>query len=434
MYYIFAIIVAFLLLNLPFVHKSGVNVDPVDSLFVAVSGVSVTGLSSITIAETYTTFGQIIIMIILNIGGIGVMAIGTLLWVVLGKHIGMRERQLIMLDNNKDTMSGTVKLILDIVRTILIIELVGASLLAFYFYRDTPDLQYAIMQGVFVAVSATTNGGLDITGQSLIPYANDYFVQTIVMFLIILGSIGFPVIIEVKAYIKNRIPNFRFSLFTKITTMTYLVLFVFGVIIILLFEYNHAFQNMTWHKSLFYALFQSATTRSAGLQTIDVSDFGEGTNVMMSLLMFIGSSPSSVGGGIRTTTFAILVLFLLNFNNNNEKTSIKAFNREIHTSDIQRSFAVFIMAGLLTFAGTITILLVENSKISFLQAFFEVMSAFGTCGLSLGVTDDLSGMSKVVLMILMFIGRVGLISFIIMISGRREPDKYHYPKERVQIG
>lgn len=434
MYYIVAIVVAFLLLNLPFVHKSGVNVDPIDSLFVAVSGVSVTGLSPVNIVETYTTFGQIIIMIILNIGGIGVMAIGTMLWVFLGKHIGMRERQLIMLDNNKDTMSGTVKLILDIVRTILIIELVGASLLAFYFYRDNPDLQYAIMQGMFVAVSATTNGGLDITGQSLIPYANDYFVQTIVMFLIILGSIGFPVLIEVKAYIKNRIPNFRFSLFAKITTMTYLVLFVFGAIIILLFEHNHAFQNMTWHKSLFYALFQSATTRSAGLQTIDVSDFGEGTNVIMSILMFIGSSPSSVGGGIRTTTFAILILFLLNFSNNNEKTSIKAFNREIHTTDVQRSFAVFTMAGILTFAGTITILVVENGKLSFLQAFFEVMSAFGTCGLSLGVTDDISGMSKVVLMILMFIGRVGLISFIIMIGGRREPDKYHYPKERIQIG
>lgn len=434
MYYIVAIIVAFLLLNLPFVHKSGINVDPIDSLFVAVSGVSVTGLSPVNIVETYTTFGQIIIMIILNIGGIGVMAIGTMLWVFLGKHIGMRERQLIMLDNNKDTMSGTVKLILDIVRTILIIELVGASLLAFYFYRDNPDLQYAIMQGMFVAVSATTNGGLDITGQSLIPYANDYFVQTIVMFLIILGSIGFPVLIEVKAYIKNRIPNFRFSLFAKITTMTYLVLFVFGAIIILLFEHNHAFQNMTWHKSLFYALFQSATTRSAGLQTIDVSNFGEGTNVIMSVLMFIGSSPSSVGGGIRTTTFAILILFLLNFSNNNEKTSIKAFNREIHTTDVQRSFAVFTMAGILTFAGTITILVVENGKISFLQAFFEVMSAFGTCGLSLGVTDDISGMSKIVLMVLMFIGRVGLISFIIMIGGRREPDKYNYPKERIQIG
>ncbi|MBF7019066.1 TrkH family potassium uptake protein [Staphylococcus sp. 18_1_E_LY] len=434
MYYLVAIIVSFLLLNLPFVHKAGAHVNPIDTLFVAVSGVSVTGLSPINIAETYSTFGQVIIMIILNIGGIGVMAIGTLLWVVLGKKIGIRERQLIMLDNNKDTMSGTVKLILDIVRTMLIIELIGAVLLTFYFYRDTPDLKYAIMQGLFVSVSATTNGGLDITGKSLIPYANDYFVQTIVMFLIILGSIGFPVLLEIKAYIKNRIPNFRFSLFAKITTVTYLFLFVFGVIIILLIEHNHAFNNMSWHKSLFYALFQSATTRSAGLQTIDVSHFSEGTNLIMGFLMFIGSSPSSVGGGIRTTTFAILVLFLLNFNNNTEKLSIKAFNREIHTTDIQRSFAVFTMASFLTFISTVLILIIEQGKITFLQAFFEVMSSFGTCGLSLGVTDNVHGATKVILMILMFIGRVGLISFVIMIAGRREPDKYHYPKERIQIG
>lgn len=434
MYYLFAIVVAFLLLNLPFVHKPGVEVDPIDSLFVAVSGVSVTGLSPIDIASTYSIFGQIIIIIILNIGGIGVMAIGTLLWVVLGKHIGIRERQLIMLDNNKDNMSGTVKLIIEIVRTILIIELVGALLLAFYFYRDSHDLNHALMQGVFVSVSATTNGGLDITGKSLMPYANDYFVQTIVMFLIVLGSIGFPVLLETKAYIKNRIPNFRFSLFAKITTVTYFALFIFGFLIILLLEHNHLFKGMSWHKELFYAMFQSSTTRSAGLQTIDVSHFGQATNLIMGLLMFIGSSPSSVGGGIRTTTFAILLLFLLNFNNNNERTAIKVFNREIHGLDIQRSFAVFTMASVLTFIGVIIMLVVENGKMSFLQIFFEVMSAFGTCGLSLGITSNLDDVSKVVIMILMFIGRVGLITFIIMIGGRREPDKYQYPKERIQIG
>lgn len=434
LYYLFAIVVAFLLLNLPYVHKQGVDVNPIDTLFVAVSGISVTGLTPVNIVDTYSTFGQIIILIILNIGGIGVMAIGTLLWVVLGKHIGIRERQLIMLDNNKDTMSGTVKLILEIVRTIFVIELVGALLLAFYFYRDNPDLKHAFMQGVFVSVSATTNGGLDITGESLVPYAKDYFVQTIVMFLIVLGSIGFPVLLELKAYIKNRVTNFRFSLFTKITTSTYLFLFVFGVLSILLLEHNRAFKGLSWHQALFDSLFQSATTRSAGLQTIDVSHFSDATNIIMSILMFIGSSPSSVGGGIRTTTFAILILFIINFNNTADKTGIKAFNREIHIMDIQRSFAVFTMASILTFVSMIIIAATEQGKLTFIQIFFEVMSAFGTCGLSLGATDDISNLTKIVLMILMFIGRVGLISFIIILAGRKEPDKFSYPKERIQIG
>ena len=143
------------------------------------------------------------------------MAIGTVLWVVLGKHIGIRERQLIMLDNNKDTMSGTVKSILEIIKTILTIEFIGALLLAFYFYRDNPDLKNALMQGLFVSVSATTNGGLDITGQSLIPYAKDYFVQTIVMFLIVLGSIGFPVLLEIRAYVRNRVTILDFHYLPK---------------------------------------------------------------------------------------------------------------------------------------------------------------------------------------------------------------------------
>ena len=140
------------------------------------------------------------------------------------------------------------------------------------------------------------------------------------MFLIVLGSIGFPVLLEIRAYVRNRVSHFRFSLFTKITTSTYLFLFVLVFLAILLaLEHHHAFKGLSWHQSLFYSLFQSATTRSAGLQTIDVTNFSDATNVIMSILMFIGSSPSSVGGGIRTTTFAILILFVINFNNNAEK-------------------------------------------------------------------------------------------------------------------
>lgn len=432
LYYLVAIFISFLLLRIPYVHKEGITISYIDSLFVAVSGISVTGLSPVSIVDTYSTFGQMMIILILNLGGIGVMAMGTLLWVILGKKIGMRERQLIMVDHNQNKMSGVVTLILEIVKTMLAIELFGALLLAFYFYKDMDSVTTALFHGMFAAVSATTNGGLDITGDSLNSYADDYFVQTITMFLIVLGAIGFPVLIEVKSYLTNKIPNFRFSLFAKLTIVTYLLLFIVGTLTIYMFEYHHAFKSISWHKALFYAMFQSASTRSAGLTTIDLTQLTDATQFFMSGLMFIGSSPSSVGGGIRTTTFAILILFLINYSNG--RNSIKVFNKEIDPIDINRSFAVMVLATLICFIGLLLILSFENGKYGLLEIFFEVMSAFGTCGLSLGITADLSNLSKVVIMILMFIGRVGLISFIIMLGGKAEPEKFRYPKERIMIG
>lgn len=300
LYYLVAIFISFLLLRIPYVHKEGITIPYIDSLFVAVSGISVTGLSPVSIVDTYSIFGQMMIIFILNLGGIGVMAMGTLLWVILGKKIGMRERQLIMVDHNQNKMSGVVTLILEIVKTMLAIELFGALLLAFYFYKDMDSVTAALFHGLFAAVSATTNGGLDITGDSLNSYADDYFVQTITMFLVVLGAIGFPVIIEVKSYLTNKIPNFRFSLFAKLTIVTYMLLFILGTLTIYVFEYHHAFKSISWHKALFYAMFQSATTRSAGLTTIDLTQLTDATQFFMSGLMFIGSSPSSVGGGIRT--------------------------------------------------------------------------------------------------------------------------------------
>lgn len=432
LYYLVAIFISFLLLRIPYVHKEGITISYIDSLFVAVSGISVTGLSPVSIVDTYSIFGQMMIILILNLGGIGIMAMGTLLWVILGKKIGMRERQLIMVDHNQNKMSGVVTLILEIVKTMLAIELFGALLLAFYFYKDMDSVTTALFHGMFAAVSATTNGGLDITGDSLNSYADDYFVQTITMFLIVLGAIGFPVLIEVKSYLTNKIPNFRFSLFAKLTIVTYLLLFIVGTLTIYLFEYHHAFKSISWHKALFYAMFQSATTRSAGLTTIDLTQLTDATQFFMSGLMFIGSSPSSVGGGIRTTTLAILILFLINYSNG--RNSIKVFNKEIDPIDINRAFAVMVLATLICFIGLLLILSFENGKYGLLEIFFEVMSAFGTCGLSLGITADLSNLSKVVIMILMFIGRVGLISFIIMLGGKAEPEKFRYPKERIMIG
>ncbi len=430
-YYFAAIAISFLLLKLPNVHQQGVELSLMDTLFTAISAVSVTGLTVVNISETYSVFGIVILMIILQLGGIGIMSIGTFFWLLVGKRIGLRERQLIMADHNQFNMSGVVKLIREIIKILLVIELFGAIILTSYFTQFYSTFNEALLQGVFASVSATTNGGFDITGSSLAPYFNDYFVQIITMILIILGAIGFPVLIELKEFLSNKNKNFRFSLFTKITTSTFAILLVIGSIGNLFLEYFNAFAGMSWHEKVFASLFHSVSSRSGGLTTMDITAFSDATDVFMSALMFIGASPSSVGGGIRTTTLAIAVLFLINFAKG--KNSIQIFSREIELIDVFRAFAVIILAGFMVLVATVALLISEPHATA-VEILFEITSAFGTCGMSLGITDDLSNFGKVVVMLLMFIGRVGLISFLFTIGGKTDPTKYHFPKERVIIG
>ena len=392
---------------------------------------SVTGLSVLNIADTYSTFGIGMLMVILQLGGIGIMSLGTFIWLIVGKKIGLRERQLIMMDHNQHSLSGVVNLIIEIIKILLLIELIGALILTFYFTQFYDTFSEALLQGLFASVSATTNGGFDITGESMIPYHNDYFVQIINMILIILGAIGFPVLIELKAFLSNKNKSFRFSLFTKITTATFGLLLLVGTVVILALEMFNSFKGMSWHEALFTAMFHSVSSRSGGLVTVDITEFTDGTNIFMSALMFIGASPSSVGGGIRTTTFAIAILFLINFARG--KNEIQIFNREIQLIDVFRSYAVIILALFMVLFATIALSISEPS-LSMAAIVFEITSAFGTCGMSLGITDDLSNFGKSLIMILMFVGRVGLISFLFTIGGRTTKTKFHYPKERVIIG
>ncbi|MDN7226129.1 TrkH family potassium uptake protein [Planococcus liqunii] len=430
-YYFVAIASSFLLLRLPGVHNPGIDMPWLDSLFTAVSAVSVTGLTVVNISETYSVFGIVMIMFILQLGGIGIMSLGTFFWLLIGKRIGLRERQLIMVDHNQFNMSGVVKLIREIIKILLLIELVGAVIFTLYFTQYFDTFNEALLQGIFASVSATTNGGFDITGQSLSPFFNDYFVQIINMILIILGAIGFPVLIEIKEFLSNKNKNFRFSLFTKITTSTFGILLVVGTLVLLAFESLNAFKGYNWHETLFAAMFHSVSSRSGGLTTMDITQFSEATNVFMSALMFIGASPSSVGGGIRTTTFAIALLFLINFARG--KNTIQIFKREIELIDVFRSYAVIILACFMVLFATMALIISEPHATP-VQIVFEITSAFGTCGMSLGITDDLSAFGKVVIMALMFIGRVGLISFLFTIGGKSDKTKFHYPKERVIIG
>ncbi|MCM3717537.1 TrkH family potassium uptake protein [Fictibacillus phosphorivorans] len=431
-FYLLSIIVATILLGLPIGHEEGVKLSFIDTLFTAVSAVSVTGLTAVNIQETFNHTGTIILAIVVQIGGIGVMTLGTAIWLLIGKRIGMRERQLIMTDQNQSTLAGLVQLMKQILSLIIGIEIVGTILFFILFqpYYDT-DLD-VLYHAFFASVTATTNAGFDITGNSLIPFRHDYLVQIVTMFLISAGAIGFPVLIEINNFIKERkyLERYTFTLFTKVTTITFALLVVTGALGIYLLEMHAFLEDKSWHETFFYSMFQSVTTRSGGLSTMNVSEFSVPTLLYLGVMMFIGASPSSVGGGIRTTTFAVAALAIFFYAKG--RNTIKIFNREIYPEDIQKSFIVIIVAmGLCTLS---TIIMSITDPLPIEEIFFEVCSAFGTTGLSTGITGNLSSTGKVILMILMFIGRIGVLSFLFIIRGKAVTENIHYPKEKLIIG
>src|SRR5699024_5268084 len=225
------VIVSTIVLALPIAHQDGVDIPFIDILFTAVSALSVTGLSTITIANSLSTTGIILLAVILQLGAVGVMAIGTFIWLLLGKKIGLRERRLIMTDQNQTTFEGMVRLIKQIILVLLTIEIIGFIVLGTYFLQYFPTAKEAYLHGFFVTISAISNVVFDITGQSLMSFKHDYFVLFINMLLIIFGAIGFPVLIEVKGFIFAKTEHrrhMRFSLFTKVTTLTFVILIVVG--------------------------------------------------------------------------------------------------------------------------------------------------------------------------------------------------------------
>ncbi|MFD1415422.1 TrkH family potassium uptake protein [Oceanobacillus jeddahense] len=432
-YYIAAIALSTGLLSLPVSHQPEIDIPFIDIIFTAVSAISVTGLSTISIADSLSTTGIVFLALMMQIGAVGIMALGTILWVMLGKRIGFKERSMIMTDQNQTHFDGMVRLIKNIVYLLLMIEAIFFVILAIYFMQYYSSFGEAFLHGFFTVISALTNGGFDITGQSMLPFHSDYFVQAICMLLIIIGAIGYPVIIEVKEYIFHRRKlkhQFHFSLFTKLTTTTFFSLIFVGTVGIYLFDFNGFFKGVSWHESLFYALFQSITTRSGGLATMDLNLLSDTNHLFMSVLMFIGASPSSAGGGIRTTTFALVLIFLITFIRGGR--DVKIFHREVYEVDLNKAVTVTFFAIMAVFTSVIILTLLE--PVSLDAAIFEVTSAFGTVGLSLGITGELSVFSKIILMILMFIGRVGILSFLLIFRRKKDPAKFNYPKERMIIG
>ncbi|PTX55251.1 potassium uptake TrkH family protein [Melghirimyces profundicolus] len=430
--YLSAAAVSSILLYLPFSHKPGVDVDFLDALFTAVSAISVTGLTVVNTAETFSPVGVFLLMVMNQFGGIGFMTLSTFLWMATGQRIGIQRRQMIMLDQNRSDLSGLVRLMRDLLVLSLAIEAVGALILGTYFYFSYPYGKNAFLYGIFSSISAFTNAGFDIFGNSLIGFSEDYIVQSVNIALMVAGGIGFPVLMELKEwFLSGNRRNFRFSLFTKITVTTYFVLLILGTGVLWLLETPHFYADQSWHRSFFYSLFNSVTARSGGLATMDINEYTTPSQLFLSFLMFIGASPSSVGGGIRTTTLAVVALAVYNYARG--QRYIRVFRRELLDEDVRKASVVF-STGVLLLAVSVFLVSVEQPQHTLMEVMFEVSSAFGTCGLSMGITPELTAAGKISIMVLMFMGRIGILVLLFLLRRQTPPETYHYPRERVIIG
>lgn len=432
--YLTTILIASFLLIMPVSIQDGAELSWFEALFTSTSAVSVTGLTVVNTYATFTPIGNLILIILFQIGGIGIMTLGTFIWILLGRNVTLSHRRMIMMDQNRRQLSGLVRLMKMVFVMALIFELAGAIIFSVYFYLSgyTLGWKQAIYEGFYHAIASYTNAGFDIFGNSLQNFSHDYFVQLVTMLLIVLGAIGFPVLVEVREYLFGKHEHFRFSLFTKLTVLTYLILLIIGTLSLLIIENDLYYADMAWHEKLFYSLFHSVTSRSAGLTTLDTNELSSASHFMLSSLMFIGASPSSVGGGIRTTTFAVLILTIITYALG--RREVRVFRRTIKQEDIVKSFVVFSAAMMLLVISIVMIDSIEDSKYSLHQIIFEVCSAFGTTGLSSGLPAELTSFSQFILMVLMFLGRIGLLAVIFYFLPTRPKESYHYPKEDLIIG
>ncbi|WP_078393942.1 TrkH family potassium uptake protein [Shouchella patagoniensis] len=433
--YLVTMLIFSVLLYMPIFHEPGVALSYRDALFTAVSAVSVTGLVTINVVETFNWGGILVLALAIQLGGVGIMTLGTFAWMILGKRVNLSQRLLIMVDQNRvqNQFSGLVKLMRSLLFIALSIEGVAAIIMGIYYLRFFDNAMEAFIQGAFASLSAFTNAGFDLTGQSLIPFVDDYFVQLVTVLLIFAGSIGFPVLLECIEFIRRRDRSFKFSLFTKLTTSTYFIVFFIGAVGIWFLERNLSLASLNWHEQISQAIFFSATTRSAGLSTVDLNAFHMPMLLFLSCLMMIGASPSSVGGGIRTTTLGVMVLTIKSFTLG--RKDVQVFGRRIHEEDQRKSFVVLSIFAFMLIAAVIIIMAFEQDRgITLVAVLVETASAFGTCGLTMGITSELTLPSQFVLMALMLVGRVGIVALLFSFRQHEEPGQYRYPTERIIIG
>ncbi|MDU2065783.1 MAG: TrkH family potassium uptake protein [Sporomusaceae bacterium] len=416
------------LLSLPMASQSGAGVPFIDALFTATSAVCVTGLAVVDTGTTYSLFGQIVLILLIQIGGLGIMTVATLFAILSGKRIRLRERMLIQEATNQLDLAGVVRLAVYIIKTTLLVECIGGTILAIRFYQDF-GLQ-GIYFGYWHAVSSFCNAGFDLMGNftSLTNYVDDWTINLTVAMLIIIGGIGFPVIADLWRYRQQR----RLTLHTKVVLLTTLILIFLGSFLIFVSEFSNGetLGPLTLSGKIQASFFQSVSTRTAGYNTIDIGSMREGTLLIMILLMFIGASPSSMGGGIKTTTFAVLVASL--FGEITGRGEAQLFQRVVPKNMVYKAFMAVMLALLLVLTVTIAMSFTEEFPI--FKLLFDVVSGFGTVGLTMGITPLLTPVGKGWLILTMFAGRVGTLTLLMALAVRHKKCSLKYPEGRLLIG
>ncbi|MDD6811415.1 MAG: potassium transporter TrkG [Lachnospiraceae bacterium] len=428
--FVFVILLGSLLLMLPVSSVQGTWTPFIDTLFTSVSATCVTGLAVYDTGFYWSFFGQIVILCMIQIGGLGFMTVISMFSIFLKRKISLTERQILMQSAGNMRLSGMVRLVKRIILGTVIFELTGALLLAIRFIP-----RYGFWKGIyfsiFHSISAFCNAGFDLLGnsQSFTAFEGDWLLNITIMFLIVIGGIGFLVWGEIH---KNTYHFSRYSLHAKIVLLMTIFLIIAGSIGFFLFEYHGNLEGYPIWKKILSSTFMSVTTRTAGFNTMRMDTLSNSSILLSLVLMFIGGSPGSTAGGIKTTTAAVVILALINLSKG--KNDVTIFKKRLDNSMIKHAAVIIItyLSGIL-FAG-MAICAVESFTLS--SVIFEIVSAAGTVGLSQGITSSLCAFSKLILIVLMYGGRIGGFSLLMVFreSSKEREMPLRRPVEKILIG
>lgn len=414
-----------MLLALPITQRQPTSF--IDCLFIATSAFTVTGLATIDITANFNTFGHIIIMILVQAGGLGIITLAMIVFIMLGRKVGLKSRSLATEALNQQNLGGILRLVLKLLLISLLFESIGAVLLALE-WVPLLGIKRGLFNSFFTAVSAFNNAGFALHSDNLVQYRTNPLTNFIITTLIILGGLGFTVILDL--YQKKKFSHLR--LHTKIMIFGTIIINTFATLSIYLLEMNNL-KTLGGHNTFDQfqmAYFQAITTRTAGFNTIDIGALQTPTILLMMLFMFIGGGSTSTAGGIKLTTAVVIFFGTISYIKQREQISL--FKRAIDTKNLFKSFAIVVLSSTFIFIITLALVIAEPD-LPFLAVMFEVISAFGTVGLTMGITAKLSVIGKLLIILMMMIGKIGVLTIVLTFS---KPQKalYTYPKEDVLTG